>query len=203
MAGLSMRYGVFGGTFDPPHLGHLILAQEALEQLHLDRVIWVLTPNPPHKQERDICPWELRLELVQAAIIGNPSFRLSRVDIDRPGAHYAVDTLRILAGEYLQDELIYLIGEDSLRDLSTWYHAHDLVELCEGLGVIQRPGVNVDQELLEQQIPGIGKRLQFIQTPLIEISSSDLRERIAQGRHYRYYLPQMVYEKIEKLGMYK
>jgi nicotinate-nucleotide adenylyltransferase len=197
-----MRYGVFGGTFDPPHLGHLILAQEAMDQLHLDQVLWVLTPDPPHKQQREISPWQLRLELLQAAILGNPTFEISRVDIDRPGPHYAVDTLRILGQEYPGDEIIYLIGEDSLRDLPTWYRAGDLVDLCTNLGVIQRPGVEVDLAALEKNLPGISKRLLFIQTPLIEISSSDIRDRIASGRHYRYFLPNAVFQKIKESGIY-
>ncbi|MCX8025419.1 MAG: adenylyltransferase/cytidyltransferase family protein, partial [Thermanaerothrix sp.] len=90
------RLGIFGGTFDPPHVGHLILASEAADQLHLDRVLWVLTPDPPHKRGQPITPLAIRLKLVMAAIQEDPLFELSRVEIDRPGPHYAVDTLRIL-----------------------------------------------------------------------------------------------------------
>ena len=104
------RLGIFGGTFDPPHLGHLILAAEALDQLQLERVLWVLTPEPPHKQGQDRQSLDDRLEMLHIAISEYPEFLLSRVDIDRPSPLYAVDTVRLLAGQYPGSELIYLIG---------------------------------------------------------------------------------------------
>ncbi len=110
-----MRVGVFGGTFDPPHLGHLILAAEALHQLRLERLLWVLTQDPPHKHGQMICPWEARFEMVRLATAGDPAFEISRVDIDRPGPHYAVDTMGILKRQLPQTDLFYLIGGDSLR----------------------------------------------------------------------------------------
>ena len=105
-----MRIGVFGGTFDPPHIAHLILADECRHQLELDRVLWVLTQTPPHKLGQVISPLEQRLALLQAALAGEGAFQISRADIDRPAPHYAVDTLRILRTENPTDSLVYLMG---------------------------------------------------------------------------------------------
>jgi nicotinate-nucleotide adenylyltransferase len=197
-----MRVGIFGGTFDPPHLGHLILAAEAVQQMRLEKVLWVLTPDPPHKLGHEIRPWNQRLQLVQAAISENTTFEISRVDIDRPGPHYAVDTLDLLAQNNPGIELFYLMGGDSLRDLPTWYRPVDFLKACGGLGVMRRPSSKTDLSALEGLLPGISQRVQFIQAPLIEVSSSDIRERIDSGRTYRYFLPQPVYQIITESCMY-
>jgi nicotinate-nucleotide adenylyltransferase len=197
-----MRVGIFGGTFDPPHLGHLILAAEAVQQMRLEKVLWVLTPDPPHKLGHEIRPWNQRLKLVQAAISENTTFEISRVDIDRPGPHYAVDTLDLLAQNNPGIELFYLMGGDSLRDLPTWYRPVDFLKACGGLGVMRRPSSKMDLSALEGLLPGISQRVQFIQAPLLEVSSSDIRERIDSGRTYRYFLPQPVYQIITESCMY-
>ena len=191
-----MRIGIFGGTFDPPHLGHLILAEEARDQLGLERLLWVLTPDPPHKQGQPVSALSPRLELVQAAIGDNPAFELSRVDMDRPGPHYALDTVLLLQKQFPGADLVYLIGGDSLHDLPTWHCPRELVEACAALGVMRRPGDQVDLGRLEMEIPGIGVKLEWIDAPLLEISSHEIRERAAEGRPFRYYLPEKVYNLI-------
>ncbi|MEW6502403.1 MAG: nicotinate-nucleotide adenylyltransferase [Chloroflexota bacterium] len=196
------RIGIFGGTFDPPHVGHLILAAEAQDQLRLDRLLWVLTPDPPHKQDQRITPLEIRVRLLQAAIGDNRSFELCRVEMDRPGPHYAVDTVRILKDQVSSAEMFYLIGGDSLHDLPTWYQPQQLIELIDGLGVMRRPGDQVDLSELEQKIPGIALKIRFIEAPLLEISARQIRQRISEGRAYRYYVPPGVYQLIEELGVY-
>lgn len=198
-----MRIGVFGGTFDPPHLGHLILAAEAFEQLELDRILWVLTPDPPHKLGKTISPLPVRLQLLEAALGDEPKFEISRLDIDRPGPQFAVDTVQLLAREVAGSEIYYLIGGDSLRDLPTWRNPQQLIQRVAGLGVMRRPGDDFDLEQLEQVIPGLKARLHFFEAPLLEISSSQIRQRIQQGRTYRYYLPIRVYEMIEERGLYR
>lgn len=198
-----MRIGIFGGTFDPPHLGHLILAAEAGSQLKLDRLLWVLTPAPPHKQGQPVTPLEVRLEMVQAAIGQDSLFELSRVDIDRPGPHYAVDTMRLLAKNCPGAELVYLMGGDSLRDLPTWYHPADFIKMCAALGVMRRPGDAIDLDILEQHLPGISTRIEFIAAPLLEISASQIRQRAASGRPFRYYVPREVYQLILKNRLYQ
>ncbi|MHB1447841.1 MAG: nicotinate-nucleotide adenylyltransferase [Bellilinea sp.] len=198
-----MRIGIFGGTFDPPHIGHLILTAEALEQLKLDKVLWTLTADPPHKQGRTISPVDIRLQLLQAALADNPAFEISRVEIDRPSPHFAVDTVRILQGQYAQATLIYLIGSDSLRDLTSWHTPQDLTARVGGYGVMRRPGVDIDLTALERDIPGITAKVQFMDTPLVEISARQIRQRAAAGQTYRYFLPPQVFELVEEFNLYR
>ena len=198
-----MRIGVFGGTFDPPHLGHMILAAEACDQLRLDKVLWVLTALPPHKRVQVILPVEARLALLKAALEKAERFEVSRVDIDRPGPHYALDTVRLLKKQYPDDDIVYLLGGDSLRDLPIWYESRKFVKECSGLGVMRRPGDDIDFEFVMQAIPGVGEKIAFIDAPLLEISSREIRERIARGGTFRYYLLEAVYEIIQKKGYYR
>lgn len=198
-----MRIGVFGGTFDPPHIGHLILADEAFYQLKLDRLLWVLTPDPPHKQGHPITPMPLRLDLVHAAIDSNPKFELSTVEIDRPGPHYAVDTVRLLGLEFPAAQLFYIIGGDSLHDLPMWYHPIEFLSLIDGLGVLRRPDDEIDLIHLEEAIPGIRQKINWIRAPLLEISSSQIRERVEKGQGYHYYLPEKVLSLIRSHGLYR
>lgn len=198
-----MRVGVFGGTFDPPHLGHLILAAEACDQLKLERLLWVLTAQPPHKQNQPIRPVEVRMELLQAALKGDSRFEVSRVDIDRPGPHYALDTLRLLQEQMPQAQLFYLMGGDSLHDLPIWHEPQQFLDSCAGLGVMRRPGSRIDLAEIEKFLPGISSCVTFIDAPLLEISSQEIRRRIAGGHTFRYYLPTAVYELIQKQHLYR
>lgn len=198
-----MRLGVFGGTFDPPHLGHLVLAAEAQEQLQLERILWLLTPTPPHKPGQIISPLEYRLAMLEAAIRHNPGFEISRVDIDRPPPHYALDSMRFLRREHPDDVLYYLMGGDSLQDLPTWHEPIEFVSACDYLGVMLRPGIQIDLTDLERKIPGIGEKVCFVGTPLLEISASDIRKRVSQGRHYRYFVPEEVHRIIEAHHLYR
>jgi len=197
-----MKTGVFGGTFDPPHIAHLVLAAEAVEQLQLDRVLWVLTPQPPHKPDRPITKVEQRLRMLEGALADQPVFELSRVDLERPAPHYALDTMERLSKEHPDDRLIYLMGGDSLRELPDWYKPLEFISLCSGLGVMLRPGAVIDIPLLDGVLPGIAEKVRFIGTPLLEISSSDIRKRIARKSHYRYFLPERVYQTILQYGLY-
>jgi nicotinate-nucleotide adenylyltransferase len=198
-----MRIGIFGGTFDPPHLGHLILGAEAHDQLQLDRLLWVLTPDPPHKQDQVISTLAQRIALVQSAIDDNPIFELSDIDIDRPGPHFAVDTVSILRNREPDAELYYLIGGDSLHDLPAWNTPQELVRTVTAFGVMRRPGDEVDLSALDATLPGLSKKVRFVDAPLLEISSSQIRQRIQTGRPYRYYLPEKVYRLIEERRYYR
>jgi len=189
-----MRLGVFGGTFDPPHLGHLILAAEAADQLQLDKVLWVITPDPPHKQGAQISPLEVRLRMLQAALNDDARFSISRVDIDRPGPQYAVDTVQIIKQQYPGSQLYYLLGGDSLRDLPKWHAPQRLLATVDGVGVMHRPGDRVDL--------GGGNRACFVDAPLLEIASHDIREAVRNGRHFRYFLPDAVYQIVHELKLY-
>lgn len=197
-----MRIGIFGGTFDPPHFGHLILASEALDQLHLDKVLWTVTADPPHKQTQIISPVNDRLAMVRAALQGNPAFEISKVEIDRPGPHYAVDTVTILQQQHPDAEMIYLIGADSLCDIPTWHKPQELIARVAGFGVMRRPEVNFDLLGLESQYPGLIAKVTFIDAPLIQISASQIRERASTSRPYRYFVPHDVFQFIEKKQLY-
>ncbi len=197
------RVGIFGGTFDPPHVGHLILAEECRTQLNLDLLLWVVTDNPPHKRYVNINPIEDRVTLVDKAIHGNPNFLLSRVDIDRPGPHYAIDTVNILKTEYPGAEMYYLMGGDSLHDLPTWNKPQEFIETCDGIGVMRRHADQVDLESLEKVLPGISQKVNIVEAPILEISSKQIRQRIAEGMGYRYYLRDAVYQAINEMGLYR
>ena len=198
-----MRIGVFGGTFDPPHLGHMILADEAYDQLKLDKVLWVLTAQPPHKRIQFISPLEMRLELLTAALGEAEKFEVSRIDVDRPGPHYALDTVRLLKKEYPDSDIVYLMGGDSLRDLPIWYEAEKFVELCSVLGVMRRPEDEVNLERVRKEIPGAAEKIEFVEAPLLQISSREIRDRIARGGTFRYYLLESVYEIIQRKNYYR
>jgi nicotinate-nucleotide adenylyltransferase len=199
----SMRLGVFGGTFDPPHIGHMILASEAHFQLNLDRVLWVLTPEPPHKREREVTSLDRRLALLNAALGDDPAFELSRVDIDRRAPHFAADTVGLLKTQYPDSSLVYLMGSDSLVELPTWHTPQAFVEQVNEIGIMRRPGWDPDLEKLELLIPTISPKYRFIDVPQIEISSTHLRSAIREGMPFRYYLPGPVFDLIEDWGLYR
>ncbi|MBN1230760.1 MAG: nicotinate (nicotinamide) nucleotide adenylyltransferase [Anaerolineales bacterium] len=198
-----MRIGVFGGTFDPPHLGHLILASEAIFQLKLDKILFMLTPDPPHKRDQPITALKYRLEMVEAIAADDPQFEVSRIEMDRPGPHYTVDTLAILHETYPEDEIIYLIGGDSLDAITTWHRTEEFIARCDQIGVMQRPGTGYDLQSIFSRSPGLVDRLQIISAPLLEIASSDIRTRILQHGPYKYYLPESVFNIIEKYSLYR
>ncbi len=199
---MTQRIGIFGGTFDPPHLGHLILASEARAQLQLTRLLWVLTSIPPHKTDQPISLLDDRLAMLKLALKDEPGFELSSIDIDRPGPQYTLDTISLLAQKYPNDELIPLIGGDSLRDLPTWHNPVELVAACHQIGVMRRPGDSIDLSQLEKHIPGITAKVRFVDAPLLEIASHEIRQRVMEGLPFRYYLLPSVYDYIVAHKLY-
>jgi nicotinate-nucleotide adenylyltransferase len=195
--------GIFGGTFDPPHLGHLILAAEAHAQLGLERLLWVLTPDPPHKQGQSIAPLEQRLEMVRLAIGKDAQFEISDVELSRPGPHYALDTVKLLAAQNPAAKLVYLMGGDSLHDLPTWHRPAEFVSACDQIGVMRRPGTAIELEELEKGLPGLGAKVSFVEAPLLDIAAREIRRRVAEGRPFRYFLPEQVYEYILSHALYQ
>ena len=195
--------GIFGGTFDPPHIGHLILASEARAQLGLERLLWVLTPDPPHKQGLPITPLEHRLAMLRLALQDAPGFELSFVEIDRPGPHYALDTVNLLARQFPDAGLVYLLGGDSLRDLPTWHRPLDLLAALQFIGVMRRPDDSIDLPRLERTIPGLTAKVHFVDAPLLDIAAHEIRLRAAEGRPFRYFLPARVYQYILDNDLYR
>jgi len=197
------KIGLFGGTFDPPHIGHLILASEAVHQLGLSRLLWMLAPDPPHKLDQPITPLPHRLEMLQRMIEGNPSFEISRLEIDRPGPHYTIDTVRLLSQLEPKADITLLLGGDSLRDLPTWRLCANLVAEVSKIGVMRRPGDPFDMPALEAKIPGVTEKVAFIDAPLQDLASREIRRRVANGEVYRYYVHPSVYEYIETQQLYR
>jgi nicotinate-nucleotide adenylyltransferase len=163
----------------------------------------VLTPDPPHKQGQSIAPLEQRLEMIKLAISDDPQFEISCVELTRPGPHYALDTVQILAGQNPGVNLVYLMGGDSLRDLPTWHRPNDFVSACHLIGVMRRPGDAVELGVLEERLPGLTAKVRFVDAPLLEIAAREIRSRIAEGRPFRYFLPERVYEYIDSHGLYR
>ena len=187
---MTTRLGIFGGTFDPPHLGHLILAAEAYTQCRLDRLLWVLTPHPPHKPNQVITPLDIRLEMVRACLADAPEFELTSVDIDRPPPHYAV----------------YVMGSDSLLNIHTWHRPAEFVRACHRIAVTNRSNEPMDQatlNTLEDRLPGVGHKLQMITSMVLGISSSEIRRRVAENAPVRYYLHPQVYALIQHHKLYR
>jgi nicotinate-nucleotide adenylyltransferase len=185
------RLGILGGTFDPLHHGHLVLAENSRVQLCLDRVLFVLAGRPPHKPNRPITPVDDRVAMVQAAIADNPAFLLSRVDLDRPGPQYTVDTLGLLQEEYPNADLFFLLGGDSLAEFPIWRDPAGIVRQAR-LAVMRRPGYRPDWAALERAVPGIRDRLVWLDTLCLDIAASDLRERVRNGMPIRYLVPPVV-----------
>jgi nicotinate-nucleotide adenylyltransferase len=196
------RIGILGGTFDPPHIGHLILAEVARNSLDLDRVLWAVAADPPHKQGLSITPVAHRLKMVELAISGSRAFRVSLVDVERPGPHYTVDMLRILSGEYPGDDLIFIIGGDSLADLPHWHRPSELIEAAR-LAVLNRPTASIDWPTLEASIPGLRERVTLLHGPQIDVSGIDLRKRLRQRQSVRYLVPESVVSYIESNNLYR
>ena len=200
-----MRVGVFGGTFDPVHYGHLILAEQCREQGPLDAVWFVPSPRPPHKGERAVTRFEQRVEMLSLAIAGNDAFRIDEVEKERAGPSYTADTLAELRRRHPADEFCLLIGSDTLVDLPGWYQPRRVVESA-ALLVVRRPGHEVmpAEELrarlqLSEPTP---LRMVVVEAPLIDISSRDLRRRAAAGRSLRYFLPRAVEIYIQDKKLY-
>jgi nicotinate-nucleotide adenylyltransferase len=195
--------GVFGGTFDPPHLGHLILADEGRWLLRLERVLWVVTAMSPLKDEPPGASVEQRTAMVEATIASDPAFELSRADIDRPAPHYALGTLEWLRQRIPNAAFAYLMGADSLHDLPEWHEPERFVAACTCLGVMQRPGVEVDMQALSRSIPGIQDKIRFFNAPGVGFSAQEIRRRVRAGEPYRHLVPLTVAAIIEQQGIYR
>ncbi len=198
----SHRLGVLGGTFDPPHYGHLALAETARVQLGLAQVLFVPAAEPPHKPQQPITPAHHRAAMVKAALADNPAFALSCIDLERPGPHYTVEMLALLRQEHPQAGLFFLLGGDSLAQLTTWRDPAGIVRQAR-LAVMRRPGWEPDLDALEHQVPGIRERLHWLDLPRLSVSSSDLRRRAASGLPLRYLTPPPVLAYIREQRLYR
>jgi nicotinate-nucleotide adenylyltransferase len=200
---VSLRLGILGGTFDPIHHGHLVAAQEVAGSLALARVLLIPVRQPPHKEEEPGASAEHRLAMVRLAAAGNPSFEVSTLEFDRSGPSYTVDTLRILASEQPDAELYFIVGMDSLADLPRWHDPGGILRLAHLVGV-HRPGWCPESlSQLEAVVPEAAGRVQIIEIPELDISSTDIRERIRTGRSIKYLVPDAVANYINEQGLYR
>jgi nicotinate-nucleotide adenylyltransferase len=198
-----LRVGILGGTFNPPHVGHLVCAQAALVGLELDRVLLAPVHEPPHKEiEADPGP-EHRVALCQLAVAGDERLGVSRVDADRPGPSWTVDTLRNLHADEPEDELTFIVGGDMAYSLPTWREPEAVLELAE-LGVAEREGVR-RSDIIERlgALPGGPERVRFFDMPRIDVSSSYIRRQVAAGNPVRYLVPDGVARYMAEHELYK
>jgi nicotinate-nucleotide adenylyltransferase len=197
------RIGVLGGTFDPVHIGHLILAEEARDQIDLSIVYFVPAGDPPHKRDRRLAPVDDRLRMVELAVEGNDRFRPSRVDADRPGPHYTIDMVNIFRRQLPPGgQLYFLMGFDSLAELPRWHEPQQLVAACQ-LVALTRYNVPLDWDYLESRLPGIRGRVTLLDMPELEIASNQIQARVRSGRSIRYLVPDAVRGYIEREGLYR
>lgn len=188
----ARKVGLLGGTFDPIHIAHLIIAETCRSYLGLERVFFVPAGVPPHKSSKPIAPPEHRLAMVELAVASNPYFTVSRVDIDRPGPCYSTDTVRLLSQQLSDEmEIYFIIGTDSLNDIPAWHQPMELIELCR-FAVVGRPDYEVDMNYLESVLPGVRSRVEFVDAPAISVSSSNIKHRIRSGHSIRYQVPESV-----------
>jgi len=198
----SLRLGLFGGTFDPPHLGHLVVAQDVAERLSLDGLLFLVAGLPPHKRGEVLSPPSLRVEMARAAVAGNPLFNVSEVELDREGPTYTVDTLRHFRVVHPDAEIFFLLGADQLAEFHEWQEPEGIATLVT-LVVVGRDGVGPDQ--LPPVALGSGGELNFISLDVtrVDISSSEVRARVREGLSIRYLVPEEVRRIIETHRLYR
>ena len=195
--------GVFGGTFDPIHLAHLAVAEAARDTFGLRRVLFIPAAQPPHKPGRDISPMEHRLAMVEAAVEGNPAFEVSRLEIERSGPSYTVDTLTALCDPAPDERLALILSAESYGEFGTWHEPRRILDLAD-LVVAPRAGYPAaDPDLIPRQFPDARAAIAFMDGPQIRLSASEIRQRAADGRSVRYLVPDAVAAYIGDHGLYQ
>jgi nicotinate-nucleotide adenylyltransferase len=192
-----MKIGVFGGTFNPPHIGHLIVVESVRDQLQLDRVLFIPSSSPPNKLDHTVAPARHRLEMTRLAIDGAPAFELSDIEARRGGVSYTVETLRELSTANPRAELCVLIGADNLAEFQTWKSPDDILSVAQ-LVAMARPGYEKQSGASK-----FDRLATFVHVPQIGISSTEIRRRVKMGRSIRYLVPKNVEEYIGRTGLYR
>jgi nicotinate-nucleotide adenylyltransferase len=196
------RLGLLGGSFDPIHVGHLIVAESLAFHLELDHVVFLPAAHPPHKSGQALAPTRARLEMIRRSIDGASGFSVSAIDLDRPGPSYTSEMLdEIRQRSSHETELYFLMGMDSLRDFPTWHLPGKIAELAQ-LGVARRPGVDVSRIDIELQVPEARGKIHITSVPLIDISSSNIRDRVRLKRPYRFHVTPAVADYIAEQRLY-
>ena len=199
---MTQRVGIMGGTFDPIHFGHLLMAEEARQAFALDEVVFVPNGRPAHKKAYLVSSPEDRYAMTRLAIASNPQFSCSRIEIDRPGPSYAIDTIREFRARYPDLSALYFItGADAILQILTWHEYEKLVETCQFIAVT-RPGFSLER-LSELADKNFLDHVSFLPIPGLDISSTDIRVRVHQRRSIRYLCPESVIEYIEETKLYR
>jgi nicotinate-nucleotide adenylyltransferase len=191
-----------GGTFDPIHLAHLFVAQAVGQAFQLDKVIFMPSGTPPHKLQPGVSPAEDRYQMTAAAVAGNPLFEVSRFEIERGGVSYTLETMRALQALRPEDEFFFIIGADSVRDLSSWYRWRELLDVTQFVAV-NRPGVDLTESLKQLAEAGAPvQRIHTIDLPRLDISSTEIRQRLRMGQTVKYLVPAAVERYIAEHRLY-
>jgi len=190
------KIGIWGGTFDPPHIAHLIIAQEVLEKLKLDQVWFIPSRIPPHKRNKPVTNTLQRWQMLKLALSGNPKFVASDIELRRKGISYTVDTLRTLSLQKPKRKLYLILGADNLKFLPGWKEPEEIFRLAQVV-LVRRPGLKISRAN-----SWVKKRV-LIEAPLLEISSSQIRERVKKGESITYWVPEKVKRYIEKYKLYR
>ena len=204
MAETKHRVGILGGTFDPIHIGHLMMAEAVRDEYELENVLFIPAAQPPHKLGRKISPAEDRYLMTVLATCSNPNFEVSDIEMNRPGPSYTIDTISQLITQYGKGtEFFFITGADAIQEIHTWDRIDELLELCHFIGA-SRQGCLPDVNQIKESFGELGKRkIHRLETPELEISSTDIRNRIKKGYSIKYIVPSCVEQYIYKEGLYK
>lgn len=201
-----MKIGLFGGTFDPIHIGHLIVAERVRDALGLGKIVFIPSLNPPHKKSHVLAPADARLKMVQWAVEGNPFFEVSEIELGRAAPSYTIETVLEYRRHYSKDALFFIMGGDSLYEVHTWHKAEELVALCE-FAVVARPGFAINEldasalHLTRKAFEILTRNI--VRMELIGVSSTEVRQRLKEKKSIRYLVPEKVREFLEKGGIYQ
>ncbi len=197
------RIGIFGGSFNPLHHGHLIAAEFAAETIGLQLVLFAPMVHPPHRDGKALASIEHRLAMIEMAIADNDRFQLTLVDVERPGPHYSVDTVEILEQQYPNSELYFVMGGDSFKSFPKWHRPNEIVQHCR-LAVMRRPSTRpVQPDMHEDVMPGLQHRVDMVEAPPIGISATRVREQLSIGKSVRYLVPNPVLDYVHDNNLYR
>ena len=193
-----MSICLFGGTFDPPHIGHLVIADSIMSSIDLEQLIFIPASVPPHKAFRSYSPASMRVEMLQIALQGTPAFEISTIELDRRGISYSVDTIKEISQEMnlCKEEIYFLIGSDSLAEFHTWKNPMEILSLAN---VIVAPRSSYTREMAQSEYL---QHVSFLDSPRLDISSSTIRQRVREGKSIRYLVPSGVLKYIQENRLY-
>lgn len=194
--------GIMGGTFDPIHYGHLLAAEEARFEFNLKKIIFVPSGHPPHKKEEDVSAFKHRYLMTSLAIVTNPYFEISSIEIEREGPSYAIDTINFFKEKYPETNIYFITGADAIHKIITWHRAEELPNICNFIAV-SRPGYKLKEINMELKNRFSFKNLFSLEIPALAISSTEIRNRVKNKRPIKYLLPEPVENYIYKNNLYR